>query len=91
MKRQTKKKPSPTSANSSNISACVQIDTSNKHYSNTFLSCPETLHTLAQQMLQELDLLMHKHFDYWRCVQTESRLDQYKALVIFDNKEVQDA
>jgi len=90
MKHQIKKKPRCNSANSSSILTCVQLGASNGYYSNMFLCCTETLRKLGAQMRQELELLAQEHFDYWSGIQTESLLDQYKALVLFNNKEGKD-
>jgi len=86
-----KKKPSCSSANSSNLSASVQFGSSNGHYSSTVYCSSETLHKTASELIADFEYLSYRHLNYWSSIRTEPLLDQYKALVLFNNKEAQNA
>lgn len=86
-KLRQKKRPSCNSADSEN----VQLKASNNRHFNTAQYCPKTMRKLARDLLQDLALLGGKHLSYRSAIRSEPLLVQYKALVLLDNKEVEDA
>ena len=86
-----KKKPRCNSANSLSTLACVQFESSNRHNSSTVYCSAETLQRTAIELIKDFELLSYQHLNYWSGIRTEPLLDQYKALVLFNNKEAQNA
>ena len=91
MKYHRKKKPRCNSANSLSTSAYVQFKPSNIRYSTTVYCSAETLQQTAIELIKDLEFLSYKHLNYWSSIRTEPLLEQYKALVLFNNKEIKHA